>query len=587
MSHKYYDIVRGVQLPGEFSAITGRVHNWLYEKSDDIEPVSCWVLDVKDYDFFQFGKLFKDLGWKLQANAGVNICVEYLEEIIKKVKAINSKHGAGYVVVTGHANANATDIFECDPGRFYKVADSLRLQSQKSRDKFKEHISIFDTWYKTWESLALGETICFDFSDVQDYEDNRSSGTTSFINVVELIIKAFNEPTIYNFLNLFSNINATIRRGGFRKMGAVTVSCKSNASFINEYLDIPFQALPYVKKAVTLIKMPNFDLLSKLLEKYNKGEIFLEKTLGVNQHYTEIRSNVCRGIGLVSGDQCLISHVNMGMCREPEDIVKGFVETTKFVLDVYDLQQSLGYQNVDRQIAIGVVGLANYLRNNKITYPEFIDALVAWNEGLDIYSMESIKPVYRKIAQTIEALQRGFNICADMSRFKNMRACLTIEPTEACARRYKDLKGYAVAPNIDPPDVIPSIGIERRHSETGVKGFDGENIDNIFEYGVDICAASQLRYTYHFALWNEVQRMMNKTGLAHMSSYEHWSAPLNVQTFRDWWYSQLKTLYYYRQPEHKHLDKGNTLTDVRNRFIQKVDASEAICTDTFCESCSD
>lgn len=598
MAHEYGKVLRGVELPDKFGIVTGRVHNWLSEKSDDIEPVSCWVLSVNEptkYNEFDICNLFKLLAWKLQANAGVNVVLNGIEKILQGIESVQYlqktrqiKTG-NVIIVKNQQQLDAVQFYNSD-ATVYKVADSLRLESKSSHVKFPNHISIYDSWLVVWTALTTGSQVILDFSDVRETDDY-SSGKDSFISLLKEIIELFYKPTLKQFLFVLSSINGTIKRGGFRKHGAVTTTLSNTSKLFDQYIDIPFADLPFVKKSVEFTVKPTYAQVQKFLEKYNAGELFAEKNLGINGKGKQLHSNVCRGIALEPEDQCLIGHINAGMVTEFADIIRAFEEITNFVVKVFNLQQELGFNNVDRQIAIGIVGLANLLRTFNISYQKFVDALIFYTDAVvfnqGVYNIKQTS--LEKELILIDNLYVGMLKSAIIAENNNMRACLTIEPSESCARRYKDWQGYALCPNIDPPDVVPGVGIERRHSQTGIKDENGNEIIPVFNYGADIQTANELSDEYHFELWNRIQMLMDLTGKAHMSSYEHWGKPLDYLGFCKWWESSLKTLYYYRKVGTKHLTKSQTVTTVRANYDKIMNENNQNCNieNGVCESCSD
>ena len=294
----------------------------------------------------------------------------------------------------------------------------------------------------------------------------------------------------------------------------------------------------------------------------------------------QLVSNVCRGITLVPDDQCLISHVNLGQIRNPSEISEAFEEVTQFLCDVHEYQKEKGVHMVDNQIAVGMTGLANLLKNFKIGYSEFIQELylyVQYNKKMDgcddihLYCADNkITGKQEKIVEIIREIDHGFHAASYIGSAYGMRATLTIEPCESCSRRYKDLYSYDLVPNVSPPNVIEGQGIEKRHSDIDLLDEQGNIIAPTFFYGIDIEPASNITSEEHYYLWDSLQYLMNMTGQAHMSSYEHWG-DLSTFDFDRWLNGDLKSLYYCRQDiGTNHLNKGQTIRDAFNRFNECV-----------------
>ncbi|MEM7578299.1 MAG: hypothetical protein AAF316_00345 [Cyanobacteria bacterium P01_A01_bin.80] len=599
MAHQNYQVLRGIQLPGKTGIVTGRVHNWLSELSDDIAPVSCWLINLNQPEKTTLKTLPEfliKLATKLQENAGVNVCLDGLQSILMEIKTLSKQQKERIKKIVFQTNT-WKGYTEAETRRQIKVADSLQLKSESSKAKYPEHIAIYEVWDYAYQFILEStfhdepdkkyEELVFDFSAVRD-PDEYSTGKGSFIALTKLIIQLLENPTVKYFCEVLSSINQTIKRGGFRKHGAVTTNMRAHSSLLDEYLDIPFNELSHVKKAVCLSKGDGRNLpvrlIKKLVEKYDNGEIFIDKYLGESQG-EELRSNVCRGISLLSDDQCLIAHVNLGMISDVDEIPSAYEEVANFIFDVWKLQEELGFQLRDRQVAIGVVGLANLLRNLGLTYREFIDAQFFFLESTFQNSLS-----YLLVSRIFE----GMELASRLGESLNMRAIHTVEPSESCARRYKDIRGFDLVPNINPPNVIPGIGIYHRHSQTGLKDEQGNEIGNVFNYGRDIESISQLKHEDIFALWDNWQKMINAAGLPHMCCYENWGE-FTVTRFYQWLNSSLSTLYY----QHKitttlHLDKGRNLSSARSAYKEAMKDSEPEKVEStfqepeqICESCSD
>ena len=591
MTHTYYENLRGITLPGKLGIVTGRVHTWLKELSDDIAPVSCWVISVGSVSSTKtLSDFFVNLAIKLQENAGVNVVLDGIEDKLSLISAYDLDYAFvekdGIVCITPSV-LETRDIIE------YKVADSLQLKSAKSKEKYpreNKYISIYESWIVAWDNILKGKRIKLDFNSVRE-QDDKSTGKESFIALLKQILELLRTPTLKQFLLILSEINSVIKRGGFRKHGAVTTSLRINSLLYREYLEIPFADITHVKKAVSLPQTKaEFDYIplsdiSLLVSKYADGELFIEKYLGetvIDGKNIELRSNVCRGITLSPGDQCLISHVNLGQIKDFSEISVAYKEVTTFLLNVWKLQEKLGFKLLDRQIAAGVVGLANLLRNHDISYSAFIDEQTLYLINPDVYIADFVKNHQEnKVKRLIVNLAMGMKAASDLARLENMRAIHTIEPSESCARRYKDFNGNDLVPQINPPNVIPGVGIEHRHSQTGIKDIDGNEIVPVFAYGEDIETLSNVPKEKIFTLWDNWQQMMEIAGLAHMACYENFGT-FDINEFIKWYNSHMKTLYYHRPINStEHLDKGNSIKDARAEFNAKFKTPE------YCESCSE
>ena len=133
-------------------------------------------------------------------------------------------------------------------------------------------------------------------------------------------------------------------------------------------------------------------------------------------------------------------------------------------------------QEEDRQVGLGMLGLANLLALEGVTYAQFGEAL---NQHLYESVDTIVTPEARKI---VKALQDGINAAAEVARSADMDRAFAIAPTASCSYRYTDRAGYTTAPELAPP-----IGrtVDRDSSTFGVETFDYGNVETAEEVGWD------------------------------------------------------------------------------------------------------
>lgn len=558
---------------------SGRVYRWLTEGDESIKPVSCVVAEMYNEEFGQF---FKYVGEVLAQGAGINICLDTFKHYADRLREWQKDTRFAkirYVTTKGFDNSDTEDYLK------YQVADSLRLNKTSTKARFPNHISILDTLKVVFDYMInpIHELLVLDFSEVRD-EDTVSSGKNSFIEVCLNVEQFVKDPTLTNFLEVLNAINATIRQGG-KKLGAMTTDMKVPSMYASreqletfmEYISIPFDALGFIKKGVSFADISldgdrstpcTANMLALLIEKQNKESLFFAKYLGHSQGI-ELRTNVCHGLSIIAYDQCLVSPANLAACEEYRDITQSIVQTTQFLCDVYEAQEASGHNLVDRQVAVGFCGLANCLRYFGVSYPAFISAMFIVNnlpnvisENLDL--TQELDRAYM-IAMSIK---KGIIEATEIGVQRRMRALFAIEPNETCARRVKDVNGYDVVPNIDPPAVIPGFGVERRKSSIPITDYNGNVLGTDFNYGTDIFAAQDLTHEQHFDLWNEFLKLINYTGMSHGGCYEQWST-LTVNSFFKWWYSDIKHIYYNRTVNTEHMRKATNQVAVSARERMK------------------
>ena len=115
----------------------------------------------------------------------------------------------------------------------------------------------------------------------------------------------------------------------------------------------------------------------KLIKGIKAGDIWLNK---VKYEGTKrIRGNVCLEVYLPSRGTCLLQHVNLGAC-EFEDIPNAFVQGMSQLCELHSrtgVGETGEYLSPteDRQVGLGVLGLANLLRRHGVSYEQFGRAL--------------------------------------------------------------------------------------------------------------------------------------------------------------------------------------------------------------------
>jgi hypothetical protein len=184
-------------------------------------------------------------------------------------------------------------------------------------------------------------------------------------------------------------------------------------------------------------------------------------------------------------------------------------------------------QEEDRQVGLGMIGLANLLSLEGVTYAQFGEALNEhlYPEGDYITTLEA-----RKI---VKELQLGIDSAAAVASRANMDRAFAIAPTASCSYRYTDRAGYTTAPEIAPP--IGRI-VDRDSSTFGVSTYD---------YG-DVETADQVGWESYKTVVDGIMEMLNRTGLAHGYSFNSWSDVVQYDdNFIKLWLESPQTSLYY------------------------------------------
>ena len=337
-----------------------------------------------------------------------------------------------------------------------------------------------------------------------------------------------------SFGKIYSSLNETLRRGGVYKNGAIVLHLDANHSDLNEFITTPRDQLPWVKRCVNITQewWDNMDVITrtKLLVSIKKGDVWLNKVKYDNEG-NRIRGNVCLEVYLPSRGTCLLQHVNLGAC-EYEDIPRAF---TQGMSELCALHSRTGVgkdgeylsPEVDRQVGLGMLGLANLLRRYGVTYKQFGEALQQYNNGERVWT--AAYTLAQNLAQGIEAAAR-------IAEANKMKRAFAIAPTASCSYRSKDLDGFTCCPEIAPPIART---VDRDSGTFGV---------NTYEYG-DVEIASEVGWDAYKAVADGIMTILDRTGLLHGYSFNSWSDVVTYddEFIQEWLESPQTSLYYSLQ----------------------------------------
>tara|TARA_R110000868_G_scaffold341333_2_gene602183 strand:- start:50 stop:1336 length:1287 start_codon:yes stop_codon:yes gene_type:complete len=342
-----------------------------------------------------------------------------------------------------------------------------------------------------------------------------------------------------SFAKIYSTLNEVLRRGGVYKNGAVVCHLDLSHPDVLEFITATRADLPWVKRCVNI--NPHWwgeaktQVKLALLEGIRRGDIWLNKTK-VDVNGVRIYGNVCLEVYLPSRGTCLLQHINLGAC-EYEDLVPAFMDG---MLQLCNLHGQTGVNASgeylapvdDRQVGLGMLGLANLLRRYGITYDSF-------GHALDIINSDDITDEQQGLPAVALALElyTAVNAAADIARiYGHMDRAFAIAPTASCSYRYQDLDGFTTCPEIAPPI---SQQVDRDSGTFGVESFD---------YG-PVETASEVGWEAYKRVADGIVRMLDKTGLAHGYSFNSWSDVITYDEafIEDWLASPQTSLYYSLQ----------------------------------------
>ena len=378
-----------------------------------------------------------------------------------------------------------------------------------------------------------------------------------------------------SFARMYSTLNEVLRRGGTYKNGACVVHLDARHNDLEEFVDAKRHELPWIKRCIDITPEWWNDLSdalqSKILAGIQAGDLWLNK-VKYDRDGNRIYGNVCLEIFLPSRGTCLLQHLNLGQCREG-DLRKAFAEGMSQLCALHgrtgvgDTGEYLTPE-VDRQVGLGVLGLANFLAIHKVSYAAFGEALALLNRGEDPEQTPAVVLAAEWLG--------GVAAAASIARANGMVRAFTIAPTASCSYRYKDLDGYTTAPEIAPPI---SRTVDRDSGTFGVTSYF---------YGPDCEIASEVGWDAYKLVADEICRSFANTGLFHGYSFNSWSDVVTYdQAFvQDWLSSPQTSLYYALQvmPDTLRKDDVTSLLEDGSDYAELFNFSEE---DQFCSSCAE
>ena len=391
----------------------------------------------------------------------------------------------------------------------YVVEDSM----DEGRD------SIENSWRFVSHALRYGAGVAVHLSNLRPKGSENGKGLTASGPV--------------SFGKIYSTLNETLRRGGVYKNGACVLHLDINHPDILEFITTDRRELPWVKRCVNLTTEMWDDtsdaLRESLLYGIKSGDIWLNK-IKYDKNGKRIYGNVCLEVYLPSRGTCLLQHVNLSAC-DIREIPTAFYSGMSELCDLHGrtgVGESGEYlpSTTDRQVGLGMLGLANLLRRYSVTYKEFGYALEKLN-------MDAIDTSLGEAKNIALQFKMGVDAAANVARSHNMDRAFAIAPTASCSYRSTDVDGYTATPEIAPP-----IGrkVDRDSGTFGVEPYD---------YG-DVEIASEVGWDAYKKVADQIMIMLDNTGLLHGYSFNSWSDVVAYDNaFVEEWLASPQTSLYY------------------------------------------
>jgi hypothetical protein len=334
-----------------------------------------------------------------------------------------------------------------------------------------------------------------------------------------------------SFARIYSALNETLRRGGVYKNGAVVCHLDYTHPDAIDFIRASRSDLAWVKRCLNVdngFLGADPELIAATLEGIKKGDIWLNK-IRYDKEGNRIYGNVCLEVYLPSRGTCLLQHINLGACTV-DDLVPAFVEGMSSLISLHG-QTGVGETGeylapeVDRQVGLGILGLANFLAYYKVTYKEF-------GKALDAYFTRSFTG--NKAEVLVSELANAIDTAAQLARQAKMDRAFAIAPTASCSYSNIDLRGYTTTPELAPPI---SRHIDRDSGTFGVQSYD---------YPPDCEIAAEVGWDDYKRVADGIVRLFHNTRLFHGYSFNSWSDVVTYdELFIDNWLTSPQTSLYY------------------------------------------
>jgi hypothetical protein len=440
--------------------------------------------------------------------------------------------------------------------------------------------SIEGSWRAFIDAALAGKQIVLDLSLIRQAGEQTSTRTvstgifglgstdTGFIEIYRWLAKCIESGDVGSVLQLLNGICKVLARGGTTKKrgGIVTTAMDHTNPDIEEYLNYPLsKILGGSKKGIRysseILSTPK--LVNLVIEKVNNESLMLEKIKAPGLY-----ANVCMGIYLEDKASCLVSPVNAGQIEKPEDLPRALCAVVELLALIhYSWRDIVAADpefylpaNEDRQIAVGWLGWANFLKMQGITYAECAHSMKALRLNQIIEYL--VGGGNGKAVEIAVWLKIAYEKGAEIGKKYNLDRIYSIEPNQRVYLDYKDVEGFTTCRNINPP-----------YSRTQVRASEVYG-DMITEHG-DVETISEVGHDIIQLLWEEFQLLAEGTGLAHAGSFDI-HRKIDKEWFEDFTLrSPLPTTYY------------QMADSVNQEYLNKGVAITAKCEEEICVVCGD
>ncbi len=376
-----------------------------------------------------------------------------------------------------------------------------------------------------------------------------------------------------SFGMIYSKLNEVLRRGGKFKNGAVVLHLDYSHPDAIKFVSAPRHLFPWAKRCLNVdnhfLDKASPKLIAATIKGITNGDVWLTK-IKTDDSGSRIYGNVCLEVLLPHRGTCLLQHVNLGALSimQPEQFINAFKQGMGQLCELHgktgvgDTGEYLP-PSIDRQVGLGLLGLANCLAIHGISYADFADALEGSTNNADA-------------SRLVDLMRSGINEAAQIARDNEMERAFCIAPTASCAYRHLDSEGFTTAPEIAPP--IGRI-VDRDSGTFNVEPFNHGEVEIASEVGWDV----------YKRVANDIVSMMQATGLLHGYSYNWWSDMVQCDEafLRDWLVSPQTSLYYALPVMPNVQAKDDAYVALDDEFKELLGLQDELPQGQQCTSCSE
>lgn len=438
-----------------------------------------------------------------------------------------------------------------------KLASSTEGWVIDVTDSMEGYGGIEESWRYFIEAVKQGQSVIVDLSDLRPYGSTNHKGLTatgpigdgtedsnhsSFFAIYDAIASHILDGDILSLLQVLGTINSTLRRGGQYKNGIITSSMRWDNPEIYNYLNAPLVDIPGShKKSVKYSDglLNDESLMQLISDKRNQESVFLEPILADDLH-----ANVCMAIYAKPNSTCLINRLNISQCTSPKEITEGMVKATLALCELHVSWRDMVGDRAkiylplteDCQIGMDILGFANYLAQNNITYLEFTDGLDYVLHRNGVKPRDSVRKIIVAICMGYQESVWSADDFMDNLGLPHLDRIHTIEPSQSHAYKCVDLNGFTTARSI----FAPMGRKDKRVSDSQkIKVY----MHGPVEIASDVGGETHQRF---IELW---QQMMNSFGRPHGISFDTW-LPCTVEWLEWFIKSDIQTAYYQFAESH-------------------------------------